>query len=59
MGRVAVQVNIHSYVSLKPYVSIGHILVMKVKDMTTRLKRKKSRVYRCMEYWHDAYNAQF
>lgn len=50
MGRVAVQVNIHSYVSLKPYVSIGHILVMKVKDMTTRLKRKKSRVYRCMEY---------
>ena len=59
MGRVAVQVSICSRVSLKPYVTLGHILMIKVKGMTTLLKRKKSRVYHCMEYWHDAYNAQF
>lgn len=58
MGRVITQVNTCSHISLKSYVSIGHILMMKVKDMATLLRQRKSRVYRYMEYWHDVYNVQ-
>lgn len=54
-----IQVSMYSYASLKPYISIGHILMMKVKDVMIQLKRKKSRVYHRMEYWYGVYHIQF
>lgn len=59
MERVIMDVSVCSYTSLKPYVPIGHILMIKVKGTLSRLWHRKSRVYNYMKYWHDVYNTQF
>lgn len=50
MERVIMDVSVCSYTSLKPYVPIGHILMIKVKGMLSRLWHRKSRVYNYMKY---------